>query len=65
MSPLILLVLEPDIPGEADFVVGLATWSSHISLDSSSLEMLEEQLCIAYRTYGWNVNMLDTLLGLY
>ena len=42
MSPLMLLVLEPDMPGEADFVVGLAIWGSQISLESSSLRMLEE-----------------------
>ena len=35
MSPLILLVLEPEIPGDADLAVGLATYFMLGTLDST------------------------------
>lgn len=59
MSPLMLLVLEPDAPGDAAFAVGLATWNKGVSHDSAD--------CLQSETYGsyWrNVDMLYSLLGL-
>ena len=61
MSPLILLVLEPEFGfGEADFATGLEVWKI---ISVRNCKMSHED--IAYRTDWGNVDMLYALLCLY
>lgn len=58
MSPLILLVLEPDFAGgEAAVAAGLAVWILVRIYHSIGL-------VISYRTNGGNIDMLDAFLSL-
>lgn len=59
MSPLMLLVLEPDAPGDAVFAVGLATWNRSVSRDGA-----DPLRSGTYGSYRRNVDMLYSLFGL-
>lgn len=64
MSPLILLVLEPEIPGDADLAVGLATYcvlGRCIAWRRSCRGVLVD---LSYGTDWWYIDMLNPLLRL-
>lgn len=63
MSPLILLVLEPEIPGDADLAVGLATYCALGTAQQGECGVAvlgDRSYCTDWRY----INMLDALLGL-